>query len=59
MKTHTGYGKALQDALKRLSSDNLSNPVPHPLFSFYHHSHPTVLERIHALEQLAEPPPSA
>jgi STE24 endopeptidase len=56
VKTRTGYGKAFVDALKRLSRDNLSNPIPHPLFSFYHHSHPTVLERIRALEDVGQPP---
>ncbi|UCG00042.1 MAG: M48 family metallopeptidase [Spirochaetaceae bacterium] len=50
VKTHTEYGKAFQHALKRLGKDNLSNPSPHPLFSFYHYSHPTILERIRALD---------
>ena len=49
VKSRTRYGKAFQTALKRLSKDNLSNPVPHPLYSFYHYSHPTTLERIRAL----------
>jgi len=49
VKTRTGYGGALQGALKRLGRKNLSNPAPHPLFSFYHHSHPTVTQRIEAL----------
>jgi STE24 endopeptidase len=49
VKSRTRYGKAFQAALKRLSKDNLSNPVPHPLYSFYHYSHPTTLERIRAL----------
>lgn len=53
VKTRTKYGQAFQDALKRLGRENLSNPVPHPLYSFYHASHPTVLERIRAL---ANPP---
>ena len=50
VKTRTRYGRAFQGALKRLGRDNLSNPVAHPLYSFYHASHPTVLERIRALE---------
>jgi STE24 endopeptidase len=50
VRTRTVYGKALESALKRLGKDNLSNPLPHPLFSFYHYSHPTILERIDALE---------
>lgn len=49
VKSRTRYGKAFQTALKRLSKDNLSNPVPHPLYSFYHYSHPTTLERIRTL----------
>jgi STE24 endopeptidase len=49
VKSRTRYGKAFRTALKRLSKDNLSNPVPHPLYSFYHYSHPTTLERIRAL----------
>jgi STE24 endopeptidase len=50
VQTCTPYGRAFRAALKRLGKDNLSNPVPHPLFSFYHNSHPTILERIRALE---------
>jgi STE24 endopeptidase len=50
VQSRTSYGKALQAALKRLGKDNLSNPVPHPLFSFYHNSHPTIVERLRALE---------
>jgi STE24 endopeptidase len=53
VQTRTPYGEAFRAALKRLGKDNLSNPVPHPLFSFYHHSHPTILERIRALEILS------
>jgi STE24 endopeptidase len=49
VKSQTRYCLAFQAALKRLGKDNLSNPVPHPLYSFYHYSHPTVLERIRAL----------
>ena len=50
VQSRTSYGKAFQAALKRLGKDNLSNPAPHPLFSFYHNSHPTVMERLQALE---------
>jgi STE24 endopeptidase len=55
VKSRTSYGEAFQAALKRLGKDNLSNPVPHPLYSFYHNSHPTILERIAALENLSLP----
>jgi STE24 endopeptidase len=51
VQSRSSYGEAFQAALKRLGKDNLSNPVPHPLFNFYHNSHPTILERIRALEE--------
>jgi len=51
VQTSTSYSGAFKAALKRLGKDNLSNPVPHPLFSFYHHSHPTILDRLRALEE--------
>jgi len=38
--------------LKKLSVDNLSNLTPHPLKVFFAYSHPPVLERIRALDQL-------
>ena len=37
-------------ALKRLSADNLSNLNPHPLYVWFHYSHPPVVERVAALE---------
>lgn len=37
-------------SLVKLSADNLSNLTPHPLYSFFYYSHPTVMERIVALE---------
>ena len=39
----------LDAALKKLSSDNLTNLTPHPLKVFWDYSHPPVLERIRAL----------
>lgn len=39
-------GNALGAALKKLSSDNLSNLKPHPAYVFVHYSHPPVLERL-------------
>jgi len=39
----------LISALKKLSSDNLSNLTPHPLYVFFHYSHPTLLQRLNAL----------
>jgi len=39
----------LINALKHLSVKNLSNLNPHPLYVFFHFSHPTLLQRIRAL----------
>lgn len=47
----TYNGTALQAALKKLSSDNLSNLKPHPAYVFVHYSHPPVLERLKALDK--------
>ncbi len=41
----------LVSALKKLSSTNLSNLTPHPAYVFFHYSHPTLLQRIKALEK--------
>ena len=40
----------LSGALIKLSRDNLSNLAPHPWYSFYHYSHPTLVERLAALQ---------
>jgi len=45
---------ALMDALKKLSVNNLSNLHPHPAYVFFYYSHPTLLQRLHALEEVAE-----
>ncbi|MBI4929779.1 MAG: M48 family metallopeptidase [Bacteroidetes bacterium] len=45
----TYNGNALGTALKKLSSDNLSNLKPHPAYVFVHYSHPPVLERLRKL----------
>lgn len=45
----TFSGTALSDALKRLSVDNLSDLYPHPLYVFFHYSHPPLLQRLAAL----------
>jgi STE24 endopeptidase len=42
-------GADLVSALKKLSSNNLSNLTPHPAYVFFHYSHPTLLERIRKL----------
>lgn len=48
-----GTPKPLVDALRKLSEKNLSNLTPHPWFSTWHYSHPTLVERESALATLA------
>jgi STE24 endopeptidase len=43
-------GHALSNALKRLSVDSLSNLYPHPIYVFFHYSHPPLLQRLDALK---------
>jgi STE24 endopeptidase len=43
-------GNALMNALKKLSVDSLSNLYPHPLYVFFHYSHPPLLKRLEALK---------
>jgi STE24 endopeptidase len=40
-----GGGSALIGALRGLNKKNLSNLTPHPLYSRFYYSHPTLLER--------------
>jgi STE24 endopeptidase len=47
----TYNGKSLQEALKKLSIDNLSNLTPHPAYVFVHYSHPPLVERLKALDK--------
>jgi STE24 endopeptidase len=44
-------GESLIKALKKLTSKNLSNLTPHPIYVLFHYSHPTLLQRIRALRQ--------
>lgn len=46
------YGKEhIISALQRLSSDNLANPAPHPLYVLAYYSHPPASKRVsHVLE---------
>lgn len=46
-----GY-EALSQALRKLHRENLSNLTPHPVYSSFHYSHPTLLEREDALRQI-------
>jgi STE24 endopeptidase len=43
----------LVNALKKMAKDNLSNLRPHPLYVRFNHSHPPLLERIRALEEMS------
>ncbi len=38
-------------ALKKLSTDNLSNLQPHPTYVFFHYSHPPLLKRLEAMKR--------
>jgi len=44
-------GENLISALKKLSRNSLSNLTPHPIYVFFHYSHPTLLQRIKALHK--------
>jgi STE24 endopeptidase len=46
--------QALIEALKKLSSKNLSNLTPHPAYVFFHYSHPPLLQRVRALKKIKE-----
>ncbi|MCO5251041.1 MAG: M48 family metallopeptidase [Candidatus Kapabacteria bacterium] len=46
-----GKGTHLIEALKKLSTDNLSNPVPDPFYVLLNYSHPPVVERIRKLAE--------
>lgn len=48
----TYSGKALTDALKKLSVDSLSNLYPHPLYVFFRYSHPPLLKRLKAIQSV-------
>ena len=41
-----GLAAELSSGLKKLSVKNLSNLTPHPLYVFFHYSHPTLLQRL-------------
>jgi STE24 endopeptidase len=56
----SGQPEALRTALVRLNGQNLTNLNPHPWHSAWHDSHPTLLQRIAAIDaiegHLARPP---
>jgi len=41
----------LISGLKKLSRNSLSNLTPHPLYVFFHYSHPTLLQRIRKMKE--------
>ena len=45
--------EALASALVRLNGENLANLHPHPWYSAWHYSHPTLVERLAAIEREA------
>lgn len=49
--TRYHLGQKLIDALLKLSVNNLSNLLPHPLYVYFHYSHPTLLQRKRAIEE--------
>lgn len=46
-----GLANPLISGLKKLSAENLSNLTPHPAYVFVNYSHPTLLQRIVALNR--------
>jgi len=55
-RTTMGEAQPLIQALRKLTEKNLSNLTPHPLYSGFYYSHPTLLERERALQPEAEQP---
>lgn len=49
----SGRVGAMASALERLSSDNLSNPWPHPWYAAWRYTHPPLAERLVALARAA------
>jgi len=41
-----GYAAQLQSGLKKLTATSLGNLMPHPLYVFFHYSHPTLYQRL-------------
>ncbi len=50
----TRSAAAMESALVKLSEKNLSNLTPHPWYSFFHHSHPGLSERVKAIRKVAQ-----
>ena len=50
--TLTNNTETMVNTLVKLHKDNLSYPLPHPLYVKLHYSHPPLLERIDKLTML-------
>jgi len=47
------YGSSgLASSLKKMSVNHLSNLQPHPIYVFFHYSHPSLLQRLRAMNEL-------
>ncbi len=53
-----GQTASLIGALRKLNEKNLSNLTPHPFYSGFYYSHPTLLEREQALQKALAPSPT-
>jgi STE24 endopeptidase len=51
----TNNPSAMVNALKKLAVHNLSNLMPHPFYVFLNYSHPPILERLEAIENVRSP----
>ncbi|MFC1988971.1 M48 family metallopeptidase [Chloroflexota bacterium] len=47
----TAEPASLVDALKKLTTENLSNLTPHPFYVFLNYSHPSLLQRVQAIQR--------
>lgn len=47
-----GTANSLCSALRRLAKDNLANLHPHPVYAWFHYSHPPLTERIGRLQDI-------
>ncbi len=54
-----GFGSQLISGLKKLSATSLSNLMPHPLYVFFHYSHPTLYQRIKNIVKEPQTPKGA
>ena len=48
-KRHTNK-KSIQNALKKLAQENLSDLSPHPFYQLLHYTHPSISDRLKAVD---------